>query len=274
MTDELFPTASDLLRHSRSNGNGGPPERSTRAVILAGGRGRRLEPYTSVLPKPLMPIGDRAILEIVVEQLADAGFANLTFCVGYLSHLIRAVFDNGPGKRVDITYVQEPEPLGTAGPLRLVGGLDETFLTMNGDLLTTLDYGRMLESHRESGSVLTIATHQRQMKSDYGVLHLEGGDSRRVSSYEEKPELSWTVSMGVYALEPEALDHVPDGGHFDFPDLVQALLDDGRPVGTFPHDGLWLDIGRHEDYEKAIEIWREGGLVRRDAAALVSEPRS
>jgi NDP-sugar pyrophosphorylase family protein len=262
MTHETSPGGFDFRRHAHSNGKGTGPYRSTRAVILAGGRGRRLEPYTSVLPKPLMPIGDRAILEIVVEQLADSGFKELTFCVGYLSHLIRAVFDNGPGKHVNITYVKEDDPLGTAAPLRLVPGLDETFLAMNGDLLTTLDYGRLLEAHRESGNVLTIATHERQVKSDYGVLHLgHGGDPLRVTAYEEKPELTSVVSMGVYALEPEALDYVPTDENFDFPDLVQALLDDGRPVGSYPHEGLWLDIGRHEDYEKAIAIWHEGRLA-------------
>jgi NDP-mannose synthase len=236
-----------------------PDPSSTRVIVLAGGRGRRLAPYTSVLPKPLMPIGDRSILEILVEQLADAGLTDLTFCVGYLSHLIRAVFDNGPGKRVNIRHVKEETPLGTAGPLRLVEGLDSTFLVMNGDLLTDLSFNRLLQSHRASGNVVTIATHVRILKSDYGVLHLDDGgeDVLTVTAYEEKPELSLNVSMGIYAMEPEALNYIDPHGHFDFPDLVQALLADGRPVGAFSHDGLWLDIGRHEDYERAIEIWHE-----------------
>lgn len=236
-----------------------PEPGATRVVVLAGGRGRRLEPYTSVLPKPLMPLGDRSILEIMVEQLADAGLTDLTFCVGYLSHLIQAVFNNGPGERVSIRYVKEEAPLGTAGPLRLIDGLDSTFLVMNGDLLTNLSHNRMLQSHRASGNVLTIATHERIWKSDYGVLHLDadGDVPLRVTSYEEKPELSLNVSMGIYAMEPETIEYIRPEGHFDFPELVNALLADGRPVGTFPHDGLWLDIGRKEDYERAVQIWHD-----------------
>ncbi len=174
---------AELLRLTHHTPVTIPFPRDTRVVIFAGGRGRRLEPYTSVLPKPLMPIGNRAILEILVTQLADAGFRNLTFSVGYLSHLIRAVFDNGPGCRVNITWVKEPEPLGTAGPLRLIESLDSTFLAMNGDLLTTLDHGALLEHHRESGNVLTIATHRRRVQLDYGVLHLDdGADSSACSA--------------------------------------------------------------------------------------------
>lgn len=250
---------AELLRLTHHTPVEDPLPRETRVVILAGGRGRRLEPYTSVLPKPLMPIGNRAILEILVTQLADAGFRNLTFCVGYLSHLIRAVFDNGPGARVDITWVKEDEPLGTAGPLRLVDGLDSTFVAMNGDLLTTLDIGALLEHHRERGNALTIATHRRSVQSDYGVLHtVLDDDAHRVLSYEEKPEMIWNVSMGIYALEPSALNEIPPEGPFDFPELVQSLLDDGQKVGAFVHEGLWLDIGRHEDYERAVELWAHG----------------
>jgi NDP-mannose synthase len=253
---------AELLRLTHHTPVIDPRPRDTRVVIFAGGRGRRLEPYTSVLPKPLMPIGNRSILEILVSQLADAGFRNLTFCVGYLSHLIRAVFDNGPSSRVDITWVKEDDPLGTAGPLRLVEGLDSTFLAMNGDLLTTLDIGALLEHHRESGNVLTIATHRRAVQTDYGVLHLgDAEDAQRVFSYEEKPEMTWNVSMGIYALEPSALAVIPPEGPFDFPELVTALLDDGQQVGAFVHEGLWLDIGRHEDYENAVELWAHGASL-------------
>jgi NDP-sugar pyrophosphorylase family protein len=259
-----------LAQRRRTTENGSP--RDTRVVILAGGRGRRLEPYTSVLPKPLMPIGNRAILEILVHQLADAGFRNLTFCVGYLSHLIRAVFENGKDVPVDITWVTEHEPLGTASPLRLVEGLDDTFLTMNGDLVTTLDYGALLHRHKESGNVLTIAAHQRRVQTDYGVLHLEGTDTPSVVSYEEKPEVTWNVSMGIYALEPSVLEYLPAEGAFDFTDLVHALLAKGLPVGAYVHDGLWLDIGRHDDYQNAVELWAHG--ARLVEAELASEPSS
>lgn len=233
---------------------------TARAVVLAGGRGTRLAPYTSVLPKPLMPIGDRAILELVIEQLAGSGITNVTLCVGYLSHLIEAVLDNGAARGTEITYVREENALGTAAPLRLVDGLDETFIAMNGDVLTTLDYDDLLSYHHEHGNLLTIATHERAIRIDYGVLHVSGENgSRRVQAYEEKPEMTSTVSMGIYALEPEALEYIPPEGYFDFPDLVQELLRVGKPVGAYRYDGLWFDIGRREDYEQAVNAWSGNG---------------
>jgi NDP-sugar pyrophosphorylase family protein len=220
-----------------------------RAVILAGGRGSRLAPYTTVLPKPLLPVGDRAILDVVVRQLARAGFDELTIAVGHLAHLIAAVFGDGSAHDVRIEYHEERTPRGTAGPLATVEGLDETFLMLNGDVLTTLDFRALVDAHRAAGNVLTIATHRREVYVDYGVLHSEGN---RVVGYEEKPTLSYTVSMGVYALEPSARELIPADVPFDLPDLVQALLAAGAPVGAFPYDGYWLDIGRHDDYERAI----------------------
>jgi len=229
-------------------------ETSKRAVILAGGKGTRLAPYTTVLPKPLMPIGDRAILDVVVRQLGSYGFKDLVFAVGYLAHLVRAVFGDGSGYGVSIEYHEEKEPLGTAGPLALVDGLDDTFLAMNGDVLTSLDYDRLFEIHRESGCALTIATHRRTVRSEYGVLHVDEGEGevQPVSGYEEKPEIPYIVSMGVYMLEPRALEHIPRGRRFDIPDLVLALLAAGEPVGSYLFDGYWLDIGRHDDYEQAL----------------------
>lgn len=229
-----------------------------KVVILAGGRGTRLRPYTSVLPKPLMPIGDRSILQIVVDQLARHHFRDVVISVGHLAHLIQAVFGNRSRHGVDITYVREDIPLGTAGPLRLVNGLDSTFLMMNGDLLTTLDYSDLLRHHRDNGNVVTIAAHRRRISIDYGVLSV--GELERVVDYHEKPEVESLVSMGVYVIEPEALDYIPADQPFDFPDLVRALLDDGAHVGTFVHEGLWLDIGRHEDYEEAVASWNAGEL--------------
>lgn len=230
-----------------------------RAVILAGGKGTRLGPYTTVLPKPLMPLGDRAILDIVVRQLRASGYGRLTLSVGYLAHLIKAVFGDGSEWGVAIEYCEEEEPLGTAGPLRLVGGLDGAFLAMNGDVLTTLDYGELLEAHRRSGGAMTIATHRRVVKTEYGVLHLDGagGEIAAVTGYEEKPELDYTVSMGVYVLEPRAIERIPQGERFDIPDLVLALLEAGEPVGSYAFDGYWLDIGRHDDYEQALQDYEE-----------------
>jgi NDP-sugar pyrophosphorylase family protein len=221
----------------------------SRAVILAGGRGSRLAPYTTVLPKPLLPVGDRAILEIVLTQLRGAGIEEVVIAVGHLAHLVQAVLGDGSSHGLTIRYHVEDEPLGTAGPLKRLDGIDDTFLMMNGDVLTDLDYSALLAGHREAGNAMTIATHERDVATDYGVLHTNGADA--VVAYEEKPRLHYRVSMGVYALEPAAIEYVPAGRAFDVPDLVQALLAAGEPVGSRPHDGYWLDIGRHDDYERA-----------------------
>jgi len=225
-----------------------------RAVILAGGKGSRLAPYTTVLPKPLLPVGDKAILDVVVHQLRDNGFTDLTLAVGYLAHLVRAVMGDGSKHGIQIDYHEEEEPLGTVGPLATIDRLDESFLVMNGDVLTALDYRRFLNIHKEAGNLLTIASHRRTVRTEYGVLHVDGqaGETRRVTDFEEKPEIPYIVSMGVYALEPQALDYVNVGEHLDLPDLVLRLIAAGEPVGSYLYDGYWLDIGRHEDYEKAI----------------------
>jgi NDP-sugar pyrophosphorylase family protein len=233
----------------------------SKAVVLAGGKGTRLAPYTSVLPKPLMPIGDRSILEVVLGQLAGSGIKDVTLCVGYLAHLIEAVLEHRTIDGIEISYVHEEDALGTAGPLRLVDDLSSTFIAMNGDVLTTLDYGALLGFHRESGNALTIATRDRPIQIDYGVLHLgENGSADRVAAYAEKPQMTSTVSMGIYAVEPRTLEYIPPHGAFDFPDLVQALLDNGEPVGAYRYEGLWFDIGRRDDYEEAVSAWiRSGG---------------
>ena len=224
-----------------------------RAVILAGGQGSRLRPYTTVLPKPLLPIGERAILDIVVRQLAACGVPAVTIATGYLAHLVRAVFGDGAEYGVRIDYHEEPEPLGTAGPLAAIDGLDATFLAMNGDVLTTLDPRELVDAHTSAGNAMTIAGSTRTVRADYGVMRLDGAGAgtHRLEGYDEKPETSVVVSMGLYVLEPSALAHVPAGCHFDIPDLVHALVAAGEPVGAHVHDGYWRDIGRHDDYEQA-----------------------
>lgn len=244
---------------------------NAKAVVLAGGRGARLRPYTSVLPKPLMPIGEQSILELVLGRLRSCGIVDVTLCVGYLSHLIRAVIGEETAG-VRIKYIEEREALGTAGPLRLVPDLDSTFITMNGDVLTTLDFNQLLAAHHEQGNLLTIATHARLIKVDYGVLRLGvNGRSDRVLAYLEKPEMTSAVSMGIYALEPEALNYIPKDGYFDFPDLVRELLNAGRPVGAYSFEGLWFDIGRRDDYERAVEAWFGSASDGEDGAALQDE---
>jgi NDP-sugar pyrophosphorylase family protein len=230
-------------------------------VILAGGRGTRLAPYTTVLPKPLMPLGDRAILEVVVRKLAEEGFTNITISVGHLAHLIEAVFGDGTRHGVEIGYIREDVPLGTAGSLRLVE-VEDTVLVLNGDIVTSLDFRDVVRHHKSRGNALTIAATQRQVKVDFGVIDVDGVATRApmVIDYHEKPILDRAVSMGIYVLEPHVLDFIPDGEFFDFPDLVHVLLDAGAAIGAFVHDGLWLDIGRHEDYQRAVMLWEEGHL--------------
>jgi NDP-sugar pyrophosphorylase family protein len=230
-----------------------------KAVILAGGKGSRLSPYTTVLPKPLLPVGDRAILDVVVRQLRGHGFTDLTLAVGYLAHLIQAVLGNGTRHGVSIEYHEERQPLGTAGALGTVENLDETFLAMNGDVLTALDYARLYRLHCEAGNLMTIATHRRVVSTDYGVIHEDGmlGETRRVTGYEEKPEIPYTVSMGVYVFEPAVLNYIEPAVYLDLPDLVLRLLDEGEQVAHYLYDGYWLDIGRHDDYEKAISEYEQ-----------------
>ena len=224
-----------------------------RAIILAGGRGTRLAPYTTVFPKPLMPIGEIPIIEIVLRQLQHFDFERATLAVGYLSELLRAYLTHHNANFADIAidYVYEDAPTGTAGSLASIEGLDETFLVMNGDVLTTLDYGALVEHHRQSGAVLTIATYCKRVKIDLGVL--EADEAGLVTDYREKPEMDYAVSMGIYVYEPRVLEHIERDTYLDFPDLVHRLLKVGEKVSTFAWDGYWLDIGRPDDFVMAVE---------------------
>jgi len=227
-----------------------------RAVILAGGRGTRLAPYTTVLPKPLMPVGDRPILELLLARLRDAGVERATLAVGHLAPLIRAYFGDGERFGVKIDYSEEDAPLGTAGPIRLVAGLSETFLMMNGDLLTDLLFDRLVAHHRTTGAAATVGLCRRDVRVSLGVIDLDGAGF--VTGYTEKPTWQYLASMGVYALEPSVLSYVPAAGPFDLPDLVRALVAAGQRVAGFVHEGYWLDIGRPEDYERAQSDIAEG----------------
>ena len=222
-----------------------------RTVILAGGRGTRLRPYTTIFPKPLMPVGDMPILEIVIRQLKHAGITDIVMAVGHLAELLEAYFGDGSRLGVRIAYSREETPLGTAGPLALIPGLDETFLVMNGDVLTTIDYTALIAAHRRSGALATIATHRRDVRIDLGVIETDAAG--RLTDYIEKPTYHYRVSMGIYIFEPAALGYIPQGQRFDFPELILRLLAAGQPVQSFPFDGYWLDIGRPDDYEQAIE---------------------
>jgi NDP-sugar pyrophosphorylase family protein len=223
-----------------------------RAVILAGGKGTRLHPHTLILPKPLMPVGDLAILEIVLLQLAARGFRRATLAVGHLSELIRAVIGDGRRYGLDVDYSREPEPLGTAGPLGLVEGLDGTFLVMNGDILTDIDYAALVERHRKGGAACTMAVYKKDVRIDLGVLEVKND---HVVGYTEKPTLSYSVSSGIYAFSAGALAFLPRGKRFDLPDLVRALIAGKEKVLAHPFDGTWLDMGTPADYALATELF-------------------
>jgi NDP-sugar pyrophosphorylase family protein len=222
-----------------------------RAVILAGGLGMRLRPYTTILPKPLVPVGDRPILEHIIRRLAACGVNSVDVCVGHLGELIQLYFsqqDKLPTE-LQLRWHWEDEPLGTAGALGTVPGLDETFIAMNGDVLTTLDYRELIQYHREHDAVLTVATQAKRVDIDLGVIENEGG---LITDYREKPSLHYQVSMGIYVYEPRVLDYLP-GGTCQFPDLVLKLLGAGERVAAFPSDAEWYDIGTTHEYERALE---------------------
>ena len=227
------------------------------AVILAGGRGVRLRPYTTAFPKPLVPIGDEyAILEIVLRQLRAAGFESVTIAIGHLGQLIRAYCGDGTQWGLEIRYWDEDEPLGTMGPI--VANLDdvpEHFLVMNGDVLTDLDYRGLVEGHVASGAPITVSTYSRTVKIDFGVLEIGGAQSDRIVAFREKPIESFSVSMGIYALSRETLRSYQAGAALGFDDLVLDLLASGDLPRVHPFDGYWLDIGRPDDYDTANEEW-------------------
>ncbi|MET9256433.1 sugar phosphate nucleotidyltransferase [Streptomyces sp. NPDC003717] len=220
------------------------------AVILAGGKGVRLRPYTTALPKPLVPIGDQhAILEIVLRQLAQSGFTHCTIAIGHLGEIIRAYVGDGSQWGLCVDYATEDSPLGTMGPLlTMLDRLPEHFLVMNGDILTDLDYADVLHRHREGGAPLTIATYARQVRIDFGVLTTDAG---RVVAFTEKPSLDYRVSMGVYGLTRSTLDGYTAGLPLGFDELVLDLLERGDPPRAYDFDGYWLDIGRPDDYDRA-----------------------
>lgn len=225
------------------------------ALVLAGGKGTRLRPYTTVLPKPLMPVGDYPVLEILFRQLRQAEVRHVILAIGYMSHLFEALFETGSRLGLEISYSVETEELGTAGPISLVfDRLEDDFLVLNGDLLTTLDFGRFFSFHKENKAAATIGVYRREVKIDFGVL--ETGEADSLLGYTEKPVFQFDVSMGVNALNKERVrPYLTVGKRLDIPDLMMALVKDGHPVRCYREPCFWLDIGRVEDYQNALEIF-------------------
>jgi len=230
---------------------------SRRAVVLAGGKGSRLRPYTVVLPKPLMPVGEYPILEVILRQLAAQGFDRVTLAVNYQAEIIRAFCGEGARWGISIDYSLETMPLSTIAPLRLIGDLPENFLLMNGDVLTDLSMRKLYEDHVSQKRQFTIAASERTNVVDYGVLHAR---ENRLVGFEEKPKFPYLVSMGVYIVNRSVLDRVPAGQKFGFDDLMLDMLARNQPVHIERHPGYWLDIGRVDDYTRAVDefdSWRK-----------------
>jgi NDP-sugar pyrophosphorylase family protein len=219
--------------------------------VLAGGRGTRLAPYTHILPKPLLPIGDMPILEVLIRQMKHAGINDIVLTVGHLAQLLRTFFADGQQWGVNISYSYEDQPLGTAGPLSLIKDLDATFLVINGDVLTTLDLKDALAFHKTQGGIATIAVHQRQVKIDLGVVQFDG--NHQIKGYIEKPTYDFTVSMGIYIFEPAVMKYILFNKYLDFPDLVLKMISAGEKVSGYVFDGYWMDLGRPDDYAQAME---------------------
>ena len=223
------------------------------AIILAGGKGTRLKPFTTSFPKPLVPIDEQPIIEIVIKQLRYYGFNNVIVTVNHLADLIKAYLGEGEKFQINISYSLETKPLGTAGPISLIKDLNRDFLVMNGDLLTTISYEKLYEYHLSLKADITIAVYKREEKIDLGVIEFDHGD---FSNYIEKPVYSFYVSMGIYVLNKKVLELIPINEKFDMPDLILLAKKRGFSIKCYISDCYWLDIGRVDDYEKACEVYK------------------
>jgi len=227
-----------------------------KAVILAGGKGVRLKPYTTHFPKPLMPIGDKPILAILIEKLKEADITDIIITTGYLSEMIHVLMGDGSKMGVKIKYSLEDKPLGTAGPLDLLRNeLTEDFILINGDVLSDLNFSEMIKFHKKNSNTATIGSVERNVFVDFGLVKLDS--ENKYQGWEEKPTLKYLVSMGIYVLSPRALNCLPKGEFFNIPDLIQALHNNNEKVKGYIHNGYWLDIGRREDYEYACKRYEE-----------------
>ncbi len=224
---------------------------SKRAVILAGGQGTRLKPYTVVLPKPLMPIGEYPILEVIIKQLAYFGFTHVTMAVNHLAQLIQAFFGDGNKWGLKIDYSLEDKPLSTMAPLKLITDLPDDFLIMNGDILTDLNFKEFYEYHIKNKNIFTISSYQRELKTDYGVLDTD--ENGKLFGFREKPVLKYNVSMGIYMANRQILDSIPENKAYGFDQLMVDLINADKPASVKVYNGYWLDIGKPDDYIQAID---------------------
>ena len=223
---------------------------SKRAVILAGGKGTRLKPYTITLPKPLVPIGDdMPVLEIIIKQLKSHGFNHITLAVNHMSEIIKAFFGNGSKWDITIDYSEEDRPLGTMGPIKNIDNLPENFLVMNGDIVSDLNYGAFYNDHVLENNIFTISSFERDEQVDYGVLTVKDNTLKEL---QEKPSIKYEVSMGIYMLSNSVLDYIPDDTEFGFDQLMHRLIKSDKKVSVNKHTDYWLDIGRPSDYQMAI----------------------
>lgn len=221
------------------------------AVVLAGGKGTRLKPETDDTPKPLMPVGGQPVVEILLKQMQRTGLKKIYIAVNHLAEQIESTLGDGSKLGLQISYSPEEKPLSTVGPLKLIDNLPEHFIVANADVITDLNFKKLFKHHLESKSDLTIASYQRQSQADYGVLSVD--ESGRVVGFNEKPLFNFTVSMGIYVFSRKILHYVPTNTAFGFDSLMYELIDKGAVINTFPYDGYWLDIGRHDDYARANE---------------------
>jgi NDP-mannose synthase len=231
---------------------------SKRAVILAGGKGTRLRPYTVVLPKPLMPIGEFPILEVIIKQLASAGFEHITLAVNHQAEIIKAFFMDGSKWGIRIDYSLEDKPLGTMGPLKQIGDLPEHFLVMNGDILTDLDFSEFYERHASQDALFTISSYMREQLIDYGVLNTVGN---KLQGLQEKPRTNHEVSMGIYMMSKRAVQYIPSGIAYGFDNLMHDMMKAKQHVAVQKFSGYWLDIGRPDDYATAIDIFEKDSRI-------------
>jgi dTDP-glucose pyrophosphorylase len=227
------------------------------AVIMAGGSGTRMRPLTEDLPKPMLPVGDRPLMEVIIEQLRQSGIGRVNITTHYLPEKITDYFGNGENFGVELNYVSEDRPLGTAGSLGLIDWPEETMLVINGDILTKVNFRAMLTYHHEHGADITVGVRKYDLQVPYGVVECE---DQRVCRLREKPSLSFFVNAGIYMLEPRVIQYIPNDQHYDMTDLIERLIQKGRSVVSFPIVEYWLDIGEPSDYARAQEDMKNGGI--------------